>query len=653
MSDTSNVHGRGWRVQDEVQDAAPEDEVLTPEERLGAARAFTGTGPLIGIDQLATGPLSSLDLFIDDRPTQLLSISDYPTPVLKAIDPSSIRGRSQTAERPRREMPGRSPRDGRLRPDAPFKGGIVAPGSEAPANRPIAPAAIASHGELGDIAQIATQLLPAIGVRVESYGTLMRGLVKRSGVYAVAALGSPMVSLLLTPFLVRFLPPTDYGALAVLNTLIGLAAGITQLGLGFAFFRAYNFDYSTGRDKHAVLATVSLLLILVSLPVAAAMAAFAPEVSALLFGRSSFSTDIALAACVILIQNLTVPGLAWMRAENRAAFFSMLSISNLLITLLGNIVLVGFLRWGIAGSMIANGAGYASIVVCTYPLIFIRAGLRIRRDVAWSLLTFGVPQIMSFISVWVLQLSDRYLLSIFGTLAETASYSVAYSLGSVLSAIVLAPFSLAWPTAMYSIAKRKDAPAVFREVFRWFSTLLLFAAFGLSLTSTLLFHWLFPASYSSAAPVIPIVAASIVFYGLYVILMVGANVRRKTWMQAAFTTAAALANFGLNLILIPRFGAMGAAASTLIAYFVLAVIAFVANQLVYPVPYDVLRLALAAIVGLALYYQTIALPQAWGAEWAGPAGVLGLVVYGIWLALLGKSARSARTRAEQSQKMPS
>src|SRR6266705_2057934 len=65
----------------------------------------------------------------------------------------------------------------------------------------------------------------------EDYVTIALNLVKRSGAYALGSIASPMVSLVLAPFLTHSLSHADYGVLAVINTLIALAAGITQLGL--------------------------------------------------------------------------------------------------------------------------------------------------------------------------------------------------------------------------------------------------------------------------------------------------------------------------------------------------------------------------------------------------------------------------------------
>src|SRR5207248_7100388 len=174
--------------------------------------------------------------------------------------------------------------------------------------------------------------------------------------------------------------------------------------------------------------------------------------STLLFNNASFSDAVKVAALVVLLQNLAVPGFSWMRAENRALYFSLLSIANLLISLGANIVLVGMLHMGIVGSLMATGVGYALVIICTLPVILVRAGLSLRFDIARGLLSFGVPNIFAIVSVWVLQLSEK----------------------------------------------------------------------------------------------------------------------RKTWFNSIFTTLAALANLGFNLVLIPLYGAMGSALSTLLAYILLA-----------------------------------------------------------------------------------
>jgi len=302
---------------------------------------------------------------------------------------------------------------------------------------------------------------------------------------------------------------------------------------------------------------------------------------------------------------------------------------------------------GIAGALIATGSGYVSVIICTVPFMVVRAGLRIRMDIAKSMLAFGLPLILNLVSYWVLQLSDRYLLSLFGSLAQAARYAAAYTLGSAMLVVVMGPFTLAWPTTMFAIAKREDAVQVFKLVFRWFSMSLLFAAFGLSFASTALLDLLFPMSYHSAAFVIPIVTASIAFYGVYYVFMTGANVVRKTWLAAVFMTIAAFVNVILNLFLIPHYQAMGAAVSTLVAYFVLALVAYIVNQRIYPLSFETGRFMFALLVGIAFYIGSSFLASSQGILGACGIHAGALALYGLCLIVLARPPAWSHLREQK------
>ena len=472
----------------------------------------------------------------------------------------------------------------------------------------------------------------------ESHATILRRLLKTSGVYAIASYISPLLSLILSPFLAHTLSKADFGALAVLTTFIALVAGITQMGLSSAFFRVYVWEYESLQDRLTVISTTLMLLILFSGSITALFMITVPFFVGVLLNSSSYTLALRLATLAIFMQNLTVPGFAWLRAENRAMYYSVLTAVQLLTTLVTTLLLVGKLQMGIVGALLATGSGYAIVILITLPVIVVHAGLSTRWDITKSLLSLGIPTVTNYISVWVLQLSDRYLLSRMGSLSVTASYAVAYSLGGILSSTIIAPFSLAWPTTMLAIAERKDAPQIFRQVFRWFVLVLLLGAFGLSLLSMTMLHLLFPPGYSAATPIIPVITLSIVFYGVYTVFTVGIGITRKTWLVVIFTTFSALINLGLNLVLIRLFGSMGAAFSTLIAYIALAAITYFANQRIYPVPFEISLFVVALLIGITLFEIGTFITQSWSLFGSLALRLVSFCVYGGCLALLGKFA---------------
>ena len=502
-----------------------------------------------------------------------------------------------------------------------------------------------------DVEAQTTMRLPVVIPAAKSYMQLVKQLLTSSGIYAIASLTTPMIALVLAPFLTHHLSQVDYGTLAICNTLVSLVAGVSQLGMGSAFFRAYGYDFTSKEGRRGVVGAVVMVLMLGSAVVLGLAALWSRQVAQALLNDPSKGSLITIVAIVILIQNFSIPGVAWMRAANRPAAYTVLAVGNLLIALAANIYFVGYAQMGVQGALIATGCGYGFITLIMFPVSIVYSRMKIRWDITWSLLTFGVPQVLGFVSGWILSLSDRYLLSIFGSLDQVAKYAVAYNLGLVITAVVISPFQMAWPTAMYSIAKRPDAPQVYKIVFRWFGYLLLLAAFGLAICTTAMLSWLFPASYRSAAPVIPVVGFSLAIYGVYVMFMSGANIRRKTWMGGAFVAVAALVNFGANVVLIPHYGAFGAAAATLVAYIVLAIITYIGVQMVYPVPYEVGRFTIAAVAGVALYIGVSIVSTHTGIIGGLGVGAVGFIIYTGLLALLGgASVRAIRAKVRPAKK---
>ncbi len=464
---------------------------------------------------------------------------------------------------------------------------------------------------------------------------LVRTLVKSSGIYALSSMTSPLVSLLLLPYLTHALSHADYGALAVLDTLIYLLSSITIFGVDAVFSAIYAQDCRTRREKRYALSTLALLLFFMIMPIALVGMMVAPRLSLLLLNSTSYSTAIDLTVFLVVLQNLTTPGLMWMRVEGRAVSYSIVSIANCLLMAGATVLLVGVFHRGILGALVAMGIGNAAIVVGTLPLIFLHTGFRLRFTMVVNMLMLGVPYAMNAMTMWLLQLSDRYLLAHFVSLSAAANYTIAYSLGGGVGFLITRPFSMAWWVLIYPIARRDDAAHLFKLIFRWYSFFLLFATLSVSLLGVSVLDFLFPASYRGQSLIISAIALATVFNSFFIVFNLGMTLRRKTWLAFIALLFSALLNFGINLFLIPLDGAMGAAIATLVAYIVLALVSYVFNQIMYPVPFEVGLVMLALGIGIVLYVGDTRFVQGQSpiAIWSIHCGLL--LLYGSILAGLG------------------
>jgi len=93
----------------------------------------------------------------------------------------------------------------------------------------------------------------------------------------------------------------------------------------------------------------------------------------------------------------------------------------------------------------------------------------------------------------------------------------------------------------------------------------------------------------------------VLFQGLYLLTSIGLNITKQTRYYPVATSIAAATSVGANLVLIPRFGAIGAAWANALAYATLAVVAMRLSQRFYPIRYEWARIARVAVAGVVAW----------------------------------------------------
>lgn len=204
---------------------------------------------------------------------------------------------------------------------------------------------------------------------------------------------------------------------------------------------------------------------------------------------------------------------------------------------------------------------------------------------------------------WALKLADRLILQRYVTLSVVGVYSVGYMLGGTVFDLVASSVNSAILPFVYQTAReeREDSSKrTFADLAAWNAALL----GGLGLVTILFAHevilLLTTSAYLEAEAIVPYVVWASIFQALaHVPTRAIYLVKKTAYLPLTFVVPAVL-NVGLNFALIPRWGALGAAAATLAAYPVLFGLTLAVAQRVYPIPYDYWRMAKPLLILLAL-----------------------------------------------------
>jgi len=200
-----------------------------------------------------------------------------------------------------------------------------------------------------------------------------------------------------------------------------------------------------------------------------------------------------------------------------------------------------------------------------------------------------LPLIPSGLSDWVVNSSDRYVISIFLGTASVGYYSPGYLLGNIIT-MFITPVACILPVVLsqhYDENNLKRVETILNHSLRYFFALALPSVFGLTLLSWPLLSLLSTQEIADRGYMItPFVAVGMLFFGVASILTNIILLVKKTKYSAIIWIVAAALNLGLTILLVPRLDILGAALATLIAFvFVLATTAYYAIGL-FPVRVD-------------------------------------------------------------------
>jgi O-antigen/teichoic acid export membrane protein len=136
--------------------------------------------------------------------------------------------------------------------------------------------------------------------------------------------------------------------------------------------------------------------------------------------------------------------------------------------------------------------------------------------------------------------------------------------------------------------------------------------------------------FDTAYEAVGLLALGAAVNGVALIALAGITLARTTRRLIAFTGAAAALNIGVNILVIPIWGQVGAAFATAVAYALLFALYYFSAQRVYRTPYQlgrVLRVALIALVPVgvgAIPIEPLALSL------AVKTATLAALVFGFW-----------------------
>lgn len=383
------------------------------------------------------------------------------------------------------------------------------------------------------------------------------------------------------------------------NTILFSISSFGSKILSFLFVSLYTIVLSTEEYGTAdlVWTTSSLILFFVTLNISDAVVRFAIEKTDEQVGIFSYGLRVIIKGQLIfgilllifgylnpiewdwslyvflyltvLINSIYQVSTYYLKTFDEIKSVAIAGILNTAVTIFSNIILLIILRTGVDGylsSLIIGG-----FISSVYAFYVIRKKDKFDwskicdRETKRMMLSYSIPLIFNGISWWLNNSLDRYLITYFCGVSINGIYAVASKIPTMLTTIQ-SIFAEAWNLSAIKEFDKDDSDGFFGNTYSFYNAFCVIFASGLIILNVFIARILFAKDFFLAWEYSSVLVVSVVFSGLAGFAGSIFSVVKKTGFYSLSTVVAAMVNTGLNIILIPLYGALGAAVATLISF---------------------------------------------------------------------------------------
>lgn len=365
---------------------------------------------------------------------------------------------------------------------------------------------------------------------------------------------------LLVPFFTRYMSPVEFGKLSFWLAVLTAVQILAGLGIDAAvnrLFHDHSKDFHRQRSFLASMLAWRWLLALVTVPLFyLAGMLLAP----LWWAGQALDPYLGIVLTAAAMQAVIDTILAAYRTSQRVDKFIGVVLMSTVLLILMNLLFVGRFHWDAAGALLATLTSTGVTAAFASAVFFV-----VNRPAEWQsgfllpALKYGLPTVPQKIGNWLNNLSNRVLIAQLASLAAVAQYQLAYTGGAILTLFVTSVNSAYVPwyyqKRITEKLERQTVAALDFAIIAAIGTMCL----GLILFSREFIRIFAPANYLTAETLVPAIAAGCFVFAQYTQFLKVLHFHKRTGLASAAVVIPGLLTIPVNLLVIPLFGALGAA----------------------------------------------------------------------------------------------
>ena len=389
-------------------------------------------------------------------------------------------------------------------------------------------------------------------------------LAKNTIIVAIGKFSTQLITFLLVPIYTIFLNPSEYGTVDLIVSYISLAVLVLTFQLERGVFRAV----IDSRNDSAKIARIVSSATCIIMPLFV--------IASLIFVPLAIWLHVPYWLAIIL-NVIAMMGSAFFlqlaRGLGKNKIFSIASVIAATTTLISALIFVAGLQIGAIGVLLATAV--ANISSTIYLLIALKANNYLKiskreRQTARELLKYSAPLTASSLSWWVINVSDRTIVSVVLGAAANGIYAVSSKFSLIVNGLY-AVFDMSWTESASLNINSPDRDKFFSKTYS--TVIKLFGMVGVLIVAAIpfVFNILVGDEFSDARLYIPAQVFGSMINVLVMFISAIYIAKKETKKVMSTSIISAIINISVNLLLIWFIGLWAAVTSTVVAWLVMVI----------------------------------------------------------------------------------
>lgn len=416
-----------------------------------------------------------------------------------------------------------------------------------------------------------------------------REFAKNTVILSIGSFLPKIATFITLPILTAYLTKSEYGTYDLIITLVSLMLPAVTLQIQSAAFR---FLIDCRKDEKKVEEIVSTILFFtLGVSIVALIILYFALYKLSPFTRILISVYFFADIILLAVQQVA-------RGLGRNVWYSIATTINSFLSMVLIVIVVKQLTLGINGILLAHAAGIIVSIIFLAFKLKLHTYFKIKmfsKPLLVEMLKYSWPMVPNNLSRWVLNLSDRLVVTAVLGISTNAVYAVANKIPNLLNTFQSA-FIFAWQENASIALKDKDSSEYYTKMFDRIFCILSGVTALLIASTPIVFKILIHGDYDEAYDQMPFLYLGVLFSavsafsgGIYVAY-------KKTKNVGLTTIAAAGANLLINISLIHFIGLYAASISTMLSYFILMIYRMVNSLKFQKMSYNIKKIVVLIVL---------------------------------------------------------